>query len=39
MEGRVIGGVSAQSLPVGRALYASRNGLAGQVQTALTPEE
>ncbi|MGH3455808.1 MAG: type VII secretion protein EccCb, partial [Nocardioidaceae bacterium] len=38
MEGRVIGGVSAQSLPVGRALYASRNGLAGQVQTALTPE-
>ncbi|HKE70189.1 MAG TPA: type VII secretion protein EccCa [Nocardioidaceae bacterium] len=38
MEGRVIGGVSAQSLPVGRALYASRNGLAGQVQTAITPE-
>jgi S-DNA-T family DNA segregation ATPase FtsK/SpoIIIE len=38
MEGRVIGGVSAQSLPVGRALYATRNGLVGQVQTAVTPE-
>jgi len=34
MEGRVIGGVTAARLPVGRALYANRNGLAGQVQTA-----
>jgi DNA segregation ATPase FtsK/SpoIIIE, S-DNA-T family len=39
LEGRVVGGVSAQVLPVGRALYANRNGLVGQVQTALTPEE
>jgi S-DNA-T family DNA segregation ATPase FtsK/SpoIIIE len=35
MEGRVIGGVTATRLPVGRALYANRNGLVGQVQTAL----
>jgi S-DNA-T family DNA segregation ATPase FtsK/SpoIIIE len=35
MEGRVIGGVTAARLPVGRALYANRNGLVGQVQTAL----
>lgn len=39
LEGRVVGGVSAQVLPVGRALYANRNGLVGQVQTAITPEE
>jgi DNA segregation ATPase FtsK/SpoIIIE, S-DNA-T family len=37
-EGRVIGGVTAQPLPVGRALYATRNGLVGQVQTAICPE-
>ena len=35
MEGRVVGGVTAQRLPLGRALYANRNGLVGQVQTAL----
>ena len=35
MEGRVIGGVTATRLPLGRALYANRNGLVGQVQTAL----
>jgi S-DNA-T family DNA segregation ATPase FtsK/SpoIIIE len=35
MEGRVVGGVTATRLPVGRALYAGRNGLVGQVQTAL----
>jgi S-DNA-T family DNA segregation ATPase FtsK/SpoIIIE len=35
MEGRVIGGVTAQRLPMGRALYANRNGLVGNVQTAL----
>jgi len=34
MEGRVVGGVTATRLPVGRALYANRNGLVGQVQTA-----
>ncbi len=35
MEGRVVGGITAQRLPLGRALYANRNGLVGQVQTAL----
>ncbi len=35
MEGRVIGGVTAARLPLGRALYANRNGLVGQVQTAI----
>ena len=39
MEGRVIGGVTATRLPLGRALYANRNGLVGQVQTAHDPSE
>ncbi len=39
MEGRVVGGVTAQRLPLGRALYANRNGLVGQVQTALDDSE
>jgi S-DNA-T family DNA segregation ATPase FtsK/SpoIIIE len=39
MEGRVIGGVTAQRLPLGRALYANRNGLVGQVQVALDDSE
>lgn len=37
MEGRVVGGVTATRLPLGRALYANRNGLVGQVQTAFDP--
>jgi S-DNA-T family DNA segregation ATPase FtsK/SpoIIIE len=39
MEGRVIGGVTAARLPLGRALYANRNGLVGQVQTAHDPSD
>ncbi|MGH3447864.1 MAG: type VII secretion protein EccCb, partial [Nocardioidaceae bacterium] len=39
MEGRVIGGVTAARLPLGRALYANRNGLVGQVQIAFDPSE
>lgn len=37
MEGRVIGGVTATRLPMGRALYANRNGLVGQVQIGVDP--
>ncbi len=39
MEGRVIGGVTATRLALGRALYANRNGLVGEVQTALDPAD
>jgi DNA segregation ATPase FtsK/SpoIIIE, S-DNA-T family len=38
MEGRLIGGVVSQRLPVGRALYARRGQPPEQVQVAWTPE-
>lgn len=39
MEGRLINGVAAQRLPVGRVLYAGRNGTSQLVQTALLSSE
>ncbi|MBW9205176.1 type VII secretion protein EccCa [Mumia sp. zg.B17] len=39
LEGRLVGGVAPTRLPTGRALYVNRNGLIGQVQTGLVPEQ
>ena len=39
MEGRLVNGVAAQRLPVGRAVYAGRGGSSQLVQTALAPAE
>lgn len=39
LEGRLINGIAPARLPHGRALYANRNGLIGQVQTAVVPDE
>lgn len=39
LEGRLVGGVAPARLPTGRALYVNRNGLIGQVQTGLVPDE
>ncbi len=38
LEGRLVNGIAPARLPLGRALYANRNGLIGQVQTAVMPE-
>jgi len=38
MEGRLVNGVPAQRLPVGRALYATRGGGAQRIQVAHLPE-
>ncbi len=39
LEGRLIAGTTPARLPTGRALYVNRNGLIGQVQTGLVPDE
>src|SRR5699024_4675904 len=39
LEGRLVNGISPTRLPHGRALYANRNGLIGQVQTAVVPDK
>ncbi len=39
MEGRLIGGVPSQRLPVGRAIYVGRDGSASLVQTAHVEDE
>lgn len=39
LEGRLIGGHASQRLPVGRALYVTRDGSASLVQTAVVPGE
>jgi DNA segregation ATPase FtsK/SpoIIIE, S-DNA-T family len=38
MEGRLVNGVAAQQLPVGRALYATRGGGSQRIQVAYLPE-
>jgi S-DNA-T family DNA segregation ATPase FtsK/SpoIIIE len=38
MEGRLVNGVAAQHLPVGRALYATRGGGAQRIQVAHLPD-
>lgn len=38
LEGRLVNGIAPARLPHGRALYANRNGLIGQVQTAVVPD-
>ncbi len=39
LEGRLIAGTQPRTLPPGRALFLNRNGLIGQVQTAVAEEE
>ncbi|MEH3032852.1 MAG: type VII secretion protein EccCa [Aeromicrobium erythreum] len=39
LEGRLIGGHASQRLPVGRAMYVTRDGGASLVQTAVMPDD